>query len=66
MLRVEQYQLVQRDPDGREPIAGVRFLSCCDLSILCLRLAALPCGRMKIVGRPEVGFTLPDIVQKVP
>ena len=34
--RVEQFQLVRHDPDIQEPIAGARFLSCCDLSIFCL------------------------------
>ena len=34
VARVEHFQLVRRDPDGREPIAGARFLRCCDLSIL--------------------------------
>ena len=32
VARVEQFQLVRCDPDGREPIAVARFLSCCDPS----------------------------------
>ena len=39
VARVEQFQLLRRDPDGREPIAGARFLSCCDLGIFYLRIA---------------------------
>ena len=39
VARVEQFQLVRRDPDGREPIAGAQFLSCCDQNIFCLRVA---------------------------
>ena len=31
------FHLERRDPDGREPIAGARFLSRCDLDIFCLR-----------------------------
>ena len=39
--RKKKLQLVhvRRYPDGREPIAGARFLSCCDLSIFYQRVA---------------------------